>query len=137
MTRKAGAAPANVHATVELSDVAVARFSSLALKVNVYSGESLDAQGLRAQWLGEPGGEPVRANFSGEWSATWSADLYVASAPCTAGPCTLNLELAPEGQWNSELSFAMEYDVVALLELQGNYYPQLDSALELSLEAQP
>jgi len=105
--------------------------------VNVHSGESLEGQGLRAQWLGEPGGEPMRADFGGEWSTAWSENLYVWSNPCAAAPCVLNLELAPEGEWRSELSFDIEYDVIALLELQGADYSGVDTAMKLRLEASP
>jgi hypothetical protein len=136
-TRKAGAPPAIVHASVELSELAATRFLALVLMVQVYSGESLDGQGLRAQWLGEPGGEPVRASFGGAWSTEWSTNMYVWSNPCAAAPCVLDLELAPEGEWSGELSFDMEYDVIALLELQPTDYTLLDGAMQLTLEARP
>jgi len=136
-TREAGALPPSVYASLELSDAAVTRFLSLGLTVSVYSGESLDGEGLRAQWLGAPGGDPVRANFGGEWSAMWSAYFSLDSNPCAAAPCVLNLELTPEGEWSSELGFPMEYEVIAGLVVRGVHDSMLDDALELTLEASP
>jgi hypothetical protein len=136
-TRQAGAPPATVHARLELSELAVQRFVALALMVNVYSGESLDGQQLRAQWLGEPRAEPVLASFGGEWSTEWFTRLHLWAAPCAAAPCALELELAPEGDWSSELSFDLQYDVIALLELQPVDPRLLDSAQQLTLEVSP
>jgi hypothetical protein len=135
--RKAGALAPTVYVSVELSALAVRRFRGLDLMLYVYSSESLEGQGLRAQWLGEPGGGPVHGDFGGEWSASWSDGFYVASNPCAAAPCVLSLELAPEGDWHSELSFAVEYDVVAVLELEGADSSRLDSVMDVTLEASP
>jgi len=135
--RRAGAVPPTVYVSVELSARAVRRFRGLNLMLEVYSGESLEGQGMRAQWLGEPGGGPSHGKFGGEWSARWSEGLYLASSPCAAAPCVLNLELAPEGDWHSELGFAMDYDVVAVLELEGADSSRPDSVMDLTLEASP
>jgi hypothetical protein len=134
-TRQAGSAPATVQAAFELNDAAVAGLQWLDVSINVYSGESLDGQGLRAQWLGGPGGEPVHASFAGELSTTWSAGFAVASSFCAAGPCELRLELAPEGEWRSELSFPLEYEVYATLDLQGP--SRFDASMQLTLEERP
>jgi hypothetical protein len=141
-TREAAAAPLPVYARVALSEFAVTRFQRLELAVDVYSAESIAGQGLRAEWLGEPGGEPVRASFGGVLAATWSAELAVNSNPCLTLPCVLSLKLAPEGEWQNELSFDMDYVVRASLELRvAGYeyydYAALDSAVQITLEQSP
>lgn len=85
--REAGKPPPTVYARIEFSDYAVPRFRSLDVIVDVYSAESVEGQGLRAEWLQDFDVEPVRANFGGEFSATWSGSLSLASSPCTGLPC--------------------------------------------------
>jgi hypothetical protein len=139
ITREAGAPPPTLYAQVALSDFAVARFYQLLLTLHVYSAESIEGQGLRAEWLGDFGGEPVRASFGGALSATWSAELPVTSNPCAEVPCALTLKLAPEGDWSNELSFVMQYEVQAELELTPGGYEHgaLASALQLTLQENP
>ena len=134
--RRAGAPPATVRGTFELSDAAVAGFRGLDVFIDVYSAESLDGERLRAQWLDEPGGVVVQGPFAGGLSTIWSATLYKDSNPYAAAPRVLNLEVAPEGDWRSELEFPMEYEVYVMLPRQAGAVAS-DDDLKLTWEESP
>lgn len=139
LTRQAAAPPATVLVALELSEAALGGFLGLELAVDVYSAESVPGQGLRAQWLGEPTGEPVMGDFGGDLAAVWSAQLPLSTRPCSSAPCLVRLQIAPQGEWASELSFPIEYDVVARLDYQradAAHVPS-EQLLQLSVEVQP
>lgn len=137
LTRQAGAPPATVLAELELSEVALAGFLQLEVMVDVYSGESVPGQGLRAQWLGEPLTEPVAGDFEGELAAAWSAELLVTSRPCSGLPCVMSLEIVPQGTWDGPLSFPIEYEVLARLDFERADPAYAPDEMALSVEAQP
>ena len=140
--REPGAAPATVYGHLQLSDCARERFDLLEESVTVSRAKSFQGEGLRAQWIGEPGGLPITGHFEDALSTTWSADL--SPQPCSQ-PCVLSFELAPADQGNDVRSLGTEsltyeYELRAWLEVRGQYrseVQELDSALGISLEEAP
>ena len=137
ITREPETPPPLSRAHVMLSEFALEHFVELELAVSVTSGQSLEQQGLLAYWLGDLESAPVRTSFEGVLSNTLHSQLLLDTAPCAAVPCSFTLELMPRGEWASDVSFPIEYQVAATLELEWRDRLALDSDLSLSLELVP
>ena len=136
VTREPATPPPLVHMEVELSEQAVEYFVGLGLRLVVSSGQGLERQGLVLAWLGDEGAEPVRASFDGPLSSRLTSDLALPSMPCAAVPCRFTLELVPQGDWASDVSFPLEYLVEAEIWLEEGRTAQ-STDVHLSFELVP
>ena len=137
ITREPETPPPLGHAHVELSEFAVEHFVELELSVYVTSGQGLERQGLLAYWLGDVEAQPVRESFGGTLANSLVSHQVLTTVPCSTVPCRLTLELMPRGEWASDVSFPIQYEITATLELERRERLALDSDLTLSLELAP
>jgi hypothetical protein len=105
--------------------------------VSLESGQGLERQGLLAQWLDDIADESVRARFGGPLSNRLELSSVLSAVPCDAVPCRITLELLPDGEWSSDVSFPIRYEVSAALALERRDRLTLEGDLELVLELVP
>lgn len=135
--RELGMSPPLIRAHVELSEFAITHFQELELQVDLVSGQGLERQGLVARWLDDIADESVRAPFGGPLSNTLELSSVLRAVPCDAVPCRVTLELLPDGEWSSDVSFPIRYEVSAELALERRDRLAFDGDLELVLELIP
>ncbi len=136
-TREPMTAPPRLVVSIALSDFAVAHFIELQLDVAVESGQSLFEQGASGRWLDEGAGADFEVDFGEPASSALTLVSTLDAVPCDAGPCELEFELLPRGEWSSDVAFPIDYHARVSLELERRDRLALESDLEVSLEVLP
>ena len=137
ITREPMTAPPRLVVGIALSDFAVTHLIELELDVSVASGQSLFEQGASGRWLDEGDGADVEVDFGEPASSALRLFSTLEAVPCDAGPCELEFELLPRGEWSSDVAFPIDYHARVSLELERRDRLALESDLEVNLEVLP
>ena len=145
LTREPAAAPPRIRTRLELSEFAVADFVELALRmrsmpafrVTVEAGQGFAGQGLSAEWVEGAEGVGESADFTGPLWNQIALHALPSALSCERGACSIVLELAPRGAWQSDVAYPLRYRAHATLLLERSERLPHDSDLDERLELAP
>jgi hypothetical protein len=137
LTRAPEAAPPGVRARLSLSEFAVARFTELQLRVALQTGQSLQGQGLSAEWVEGAEGVGESVSFTGPLWNELALSATASAVACAEAPCRVVLELAPRGSWQSDVSYPVRCRADATLLLERSERLPILADFELQLELIP